>query len=538
MMIGIMAAVFIAAMIFCASNMLVEKPNYGQALAVGAIAGAISYFSDNGGVAMSVISLAAIAAVFGLMGYSWHKEGSNFKEMLPFIGMVLVFYFVGKAAMAPTTVIGVIAGALLAIMSISLIAFMVIDLCLYWQNVDGDNRYRYLLFAIAIIAILLAGYVVADAANDVKDVNTATEQAQPVTKPVESVPETSSWYHFFNEEVRMDMDQKNDYNFGPNPYTDGENVDYYVNDFANRRTKDPALLSATALALDSVAGTDYIGEVLYMGYDEKLNALERADAATQVFVGDKSIFDSANEAISAMLSSAKDVQLVREDKISDQLYMNGYSVSGVPQVVIYETDVTSDWCLVYTFQVKTSEVQIAFRIPCGYQWTNPYEVLSKPVKVKTVTPKKVTTPKKKENKEKEGVVKIIKKKEKWSDPPVTPVPKPVPIPDPPKEEVEEDYVKDSAKDPVSNTNANTYGGKNKADNGVGDDQVTKPSKSSGSNAGPTSTKKNSSSQTSSGKGSSPAASGGSGKTEPIKQHEDSHDNENQNAGNENGEFTM
>jgi uncharacterized membrane protein YgcG len=458
-------------------------------IVIGLAVGIINYFSPMAATWLTVLFVVVMAILFAGLAYEWRKNGATLREMVPFLILSLLFYLVMKTA-ASTVALGMpeIAELMMVLPKIILVlivAFFFVDYLFFGINHrddwDIDEKYikgsiiLIVLAAIAIIATLFVG-----AFGD--------EEA--------SYAASETNYHYYNDEVRCDSDPNNNYNFGPNPYVEGKDANYYAEDFAERRDKDPALLSATALTLDAVTGSDYIGQILYEGYNKKLDVLQKTNAATIVLTDEENtkIFNSTNQAIDEMLASATSVELVKEENIRDQLYMNGYTVNGIPQVVIYETDVTSDWCLVYTFRIKTSTVRVAFRIPCGYQWTNPTEVLN-----------------------------ITTASDRSGGGGYTPSPQPSPTPTP---------KKDPTQDPVYQGNADIGGGKNKESDGTGEYQETKPSKESGSNAD------SGSSSSSGGSSSSGNSSGSEPATDPITPHSDSHDTGGASAGDNNGEFSM
>ena len=287
-------------------------------------------------------------------------------------------------------------------MSIFTILYIVV---LYFAR----NHVKWLLTAFAIIAaIVLIGSGVGTFINaaamagqtgsetsESDDYESAMEPSEMAGDTEESVEASlSENIHFYNDDVQGG-DVEDDFDFGPNPYVADERVGYYIDDFEARRAKDPALLAATMVALDGTLGTDYIGEVLYEGYDEKLNMLERADAAAQVMATNSRIFNKANDAVNKLLDSASRVELKKLTGLEDQLYMNNATISGVPGIVSYLSDFDEGWCLIWTFQIKegsNTTQDVAFHIPCGYQWTNGAEKIGVTPSNKPSNPSKPDKP--------------------------------------------------------------------------------------------------------------------------------------------------
>ena len=69
------------------------------------------------------------------------------------------------------------------------------------------------------------------------------------------------------------------------------------------------------------------------------------------------------------------------------MYMNPYTVSGIPDVIVMKTDEHTGKFLVYWFSIKGEMVYVAFRIPCGFQPCNVAELMGiKPVPTPTPAP--------------------------------------------------------------------------------------------------------------------------------------------------------
>lgn len=256
------------------------------------------------------------------------------------------------------------------------------------------------------------GTAATSAVRAVDDATTVKAEETATTVAAQAA-EAKPWYTFYNDELQTDSDPKNDFNFGSDPFLKNKTAAYYLADFQERMSADPALVSATAASFDSWFNTDYLGEILYKGnvsMTDKLNQLEKADAATEVLIGDKDLFNATNAALKKFMAKAT-WTLEYKKGFTDMIYMNPDTLLGHPGIVLYESDVKEGWCLVATFQTDKGPKTIIFRIACGYQVVNPAKVMNiKPSPKPAPKPQPSSTP--------------------GPQPTSTPGPKPTPTPGP------------------------------------------------------------------------------------------------------------
>ena len=407
----------------------VDQDMWAKAIIFGVMAGAIIYLAPKTG---TIIAVVLYAVAIGLMFYyfSWWKaEGSAFKEFIFFLVIQIVLYYV---AMAPGAII---ASALGGGFFSKLVSFApgFIRGFICWYMVISILYYRYeqsqktrneekikkgktsrligrILFVLAIIILLLSLFSLFklagpidfefDASSIIKtdlslpqilqkggiEVPSAEEEALP-SESIDFAPADTSqaWYYFYNTEVLKDNDKNNDFNFGPNPYNKGEVASYYDASFRNRMRLDPALAAADMAWLDAIVGTRYMGSF----YEEcKGEWASTINTAKVKFMEDKTLFDKTLEAYFAFLNSATSVELRYVDAgLEDQMYMNGYTVDGVPDVIVMKTTDHDGWFLTYTFVIKGQKFEVSYRIDCGYQPTNVEKVMNiKPQPKPTPTP--------------------------------------------------------------------------------------------------------------------------------------------------------
>ena len=229
-----------------------------------------------------------------------------------------------------------------------------------------------------------------------------TEESEEVTtEEVVSEAKTSEEqtveyeWHFYNSELQNDGDAKNDYNFGPNPIYENlslekvkeaikgksPNASIKVSDiisaadaeainadFKARRREDPALGTTSMAWFDSIMGTRYLG-VFYDECDHEWDAT--MNMAKEKFIADQEYYYNTLDAFEAMLDSAEiEIRYVKSG-LTDQMYMNPYTVDNIPDIIVMDTTNHDGWFIVYKPTIKeTTTKEIMYRIDCGYQPTN------------------------------------------------------------------------------------------------------------------------------------------------------------------------
>ena len=180
-------------------------------------------------------------------------------------------------------------------------------------------------------------------------------------------PKSDVWYGFYNPSLLKDDDPNNDYNFGYNCYEDGKPASYYDQELRKRMKVDPALGAADMAWVDCLVGSRYMG-VFYDecgAWDAAINA-----ARDQYIAEGKEKYYGHLDAFFSFLDHATKVEvMVAKNGIEDQMYMNPFTETGIPDIFVMKTDHEGHF-LVYTFTIKGKEVQVPFRIECGFQPCN------------------------------------------------------------------------------------------------------------------------------------------------------------------------
>lgn len=385
----------------------VDADDYKRIVAIGVASGlaAVSYKAN---ALWACLCLLAMAGALAWLAHWCYWQCDKLRQLIPvgLAGVSMAF-----AMLTPAARLGKFVGSFWGsvIMALTIIALLVttaaiICFCLSYKeqqalkNKDDAAAHRQRVGAIAVIAIMLLAVAgtsygaVNWKALGLKDPKVPTTDEAYADAREEARSKFWDGIHFYNDDVQGGS-TKNDRNFGPDPWVDGMSADYYAADMQDRYHEDPVLLAAILLSYDCCFGTDYAGEVLYSGYDESISKLDLANAVAETLCTNEELFNKAVSVVDARQGEAR-IRLKKLDNLTDQMYMEPYTMIDRPELVIYETNAKSSWCLVCTYILKNGkEVEIIYRIPCGYQ---PCNVAKKfgvtPSKPSKGTPKKPSNP--------------------------------------------------------------------------------------------------------------------------------------------------
>ena len=380
----IVAAALVATTIKVLNNAFSVR-TIASSIGFGVIAGAINYLSAKvigwsvGWIAiiLFVIALAAMA----ILATHARRDAATLKEFGLLALLELLTFFVARtAASAVCALFQNIfwKSVVMLIPTVGLVLVMglfVANFCSFrFQNGMGNGwRVGSIVATIVTIAAIILLLIFVPEWSGVKATKTtettvALADAEEVVEEVEEV----SWYGFYNPSLLNDDDEANNYNFGYNYFSEEKSASDYDADFRERIKVDPALGAADMAWLDANLGTRYMGQF----YDECDGAWDKAiNDAKDGFMADQTGYYDTITAFFAYLDTAEVSIAYSDDELNDQMYMNPYTVSGIPDVVVYETDDHAGWFLVYTFNIKGTKVEVAYRIDCGYQPTDVSEVM-------------------------------------------------------------------------------------------------------------------------------------------------------------------
>lgn len=436
--------------------------------------------------AAPVCLVVVIALMFAVV-YYWKQDGSEWNEMIPFAAILAVLFFavarpaakicvdsLGGSSPFWTTMVG-------AIPLVALVATVGIILHDYFSfhemvEVDdntavahGDLARLVAIITGIIIALLLIAWPIVAYAMDKGEAEataetTKSEVASSEASEDSGVISVSEWRHFYNADLQADEDTLNDFNFGPKPNC--TTPEEYDADFRARLKKDPALAAADTAWLDANVGTRYLGEFYESCQGDWAKTINEAKDRFSI---DQEAFYKDLDAFFAFLDSAVKVEVRQGTDLDDQMYMNPHTASGVPDVIVMETDDHEGTFLVYTFVIKGTAAdvaaaqsgkatpanngrvfEVAYRVDCGYQPTNVEKIMNiTPQENPNKQPTKKTTP--------TPTNPTVKPDDKGDTPQPKPQPKPTPS-----------YNKDPDKAPKKNTEPNDDKGPGpNTNNGVG-----------------------------------------------------------------------
>ena len=385
-MLSIIYGIIVAACVLVAYQMLgddaelseVAKLHWPTAVGIGATTGLINYFAPKLVEIQAVewlFFLTMIGLFVWLMSW-WHRDGSEWKEMVPFVILIIMFTMVTASVAWTLGASDFWSSVLLAVptaMMIVSIGFIVIDFFYFryreLKNVNKSGNHMAGIAGIVVATLLLLtlfgksvawsqfGQVVPEA--DASDA--ATEEKA-----------SDDWLHFYNPELLNDNDGDNDYNFGKNPLTSGWSAEDYDKELRRRMREDPALGAADMAWLDAIVGTRYLGEF----YEScKGDWAKTINTSKETWMKDQTAYYDTLDAYFKFLDSAKKVEIKKVSGLDDQMYMNPYTKDSVPDVIVMETLDHEGTFLVYTFVIKGTTFEVAYRIECGYQPTNVEEVM-------------------------------------------------------------------------------------------------------------------------------------------------------------------
>ena len=469
------------------------KDGWTRAGVFGATVGVVNYLTPKLAILGVVLFLVMIALYIYLM-YRWYDKGRTISGMLAF---AVIAALIWPTMMATVTMLvgglkvqGFSRALLLFVptaLMIAAIGFFVFDAFRFKSMMlakeaertkDDELAKRSNVFgwlsraAVVVLAlVLLTGTLSAAGFNLPSWPNAKAATPPPATASTGSSAKATAekFYAFYNPPLSKNDDPKDDYNFGHNPrqyHPEWEKspnaAKLFDEDFRNRMTgaegkgADVALAAADMAWLDANVGTRYLG-TFYESCKEDW-ALTMNEAKVK-FMGNEKLYRETLEAYFKFLDSAVKVEVKEGSDLDDQMYMNPFTVDGIPDIVVFKTNDHNGLFLVYTFEIKGEKVEVAYRIDCGYQPTNVEKIMKitpqpKPTPKPTPKPDPEPTPTPKPDPEPTPTPKPDPEPTPTPkpDPEPTPTPKPDPEPTPtPKPDPEPTPTPEPKKDPTKGT---------------------------------------------------------------------------------------
>ena len=439
-----LAAIYAAVLLRDENELRIEPVDVFVGAMLGGLVGVINYFIPSFTLGSGVAFFAPICYIVMMCLYIYlivwcYRCCSWWRDIIPFVLMALLFYFTTLATATMTSTM-IENKALATIVVMSPTAMLVITLgsfiaTLLWIRYTGAREYGWkrdyswakkacfgTLAATAVLALGLLFIPVTKAQDRAMMVGTG--EVQSTVEPDDGMePELEdSWVHYYNIDLQSDQIKDNDFNFGPNPYAESYKASDYDAALRYRMSKDPALAAGDMAWLDAIVGTRFLGEF----YEScKGDWAKTINATKDAFGTDQSLYYQTLNAFNEFLDSADAVTVdYQTSALDDQMYMNPYTVSGVPDVIVMKTTDHAGYYLTYTFIIKDNTFKVAYRIDCGFQPTNVQKVMNiTPVPQPTPTPTSTPTP----------TPTPTPTGGNGDDPTPTPVPTPTPTPGPKKD---------------------------------------------------------------------------------------------------------
>ena len=342
------------------------------------------------------ILVALDIAVFAYICWLWYQHHENKDEGRQLVPLLVVTAFMTALSFCavwracetcgigqPFEALFYMLVTMLPIFTVGwLIAQLYYNRAYFEQDVDKAERYEKsgktawwvtIIALILVLVLVLCTSVIPAIAKGIGNlVNpTSSSPAQQNAGTKASTSGSRQYPYFLNRELQSDNDKNNDYYFGYKPDT-SKDKDYQVQDFMSRLDYDPMFVSAQAVTLATVTDSPLLDRILYYGYEEKNNVLEKADAATMILKDDKDIFEDASSTIKAFYRDrVTKVEWKKVSNLTNQIYADPYVIGQVPSLILAESEVEEDWCLIFTFSYGKDETStVAFRAACGWQWVN------------------------------------------------------------------------------------------------------------------------------------------------------------------------
>ena len=333
--------------------------------------------------------LMAMIAVYVYLAVLWHEKGSELKEMIPFIFILVPITFTTRqvawslTALIQNDFLASVVQTLPTCLSVLTLGSMVFDFfhlryaeteLFDADDTKGERRLKVkgkigMIATTAFVAMLLIGACVDGLefgkTNDAEVQLTDGVYAASGDDIGSVTLDTHDGVHFYHFDVLNDGKDSNDWNNGPAVKGD------YESTLKKRIKKDPALLAQLMMAYDYTVNTDFIGETIYVDYNDKWTVLDRTDAACRIMASNASIHKAGYKAISRMIDGADKVTHEKR-RVYDMVFMHSNTIDGIPSTVVFDSNVKEAWCTVlyYSFKDSDATAEIVLREACGFQWAN------------------------------------------------------------------------------------------------------------------------------------------------------------------------
>ncbi|MBR3176313.1 hypothetical protein IKF26_02855 [Candidatus Saccharibacteria bacterium] len=399
-MLSVVLAVIIFVLLMVANKWLFTKRGgipFGrwlEAAIIGGVVGIVNYASPMiHGSPWAVILFLGMLAVYVWLCFSWKQEGSEAKEVIPYIIVALLMYLTCESAAWATALLVTDATLRSFITTLPLIAmigsigYMIYNLlnfhyerCHRQEDTKKAERFKTAKTIVAIIVILLIVLSLFSGVSWNFSATPADEQEQEQVEEQLDEPEVGlSWYRFYHYDLVNDNNLEDDFDFGPSAYSTSTTAMVAKEEHFKRIEEDPALGCATFANFDVRLGTDFMipGEH-YDQYWSDGYWTTLINKRVQYYMANPGDYDIAVERWEAFVNKYARVTLDYQGALTDQMYMvslTSLSELEAPEVIVMETTQPYGHVLNYWFSIKGNSVIVPFRTECGFQPTNVAEVM-------------------------------------------------------------------------------------------------------------------------------------------------------------------
>ena len=365
---------------------------------------------------LAPIAFIVMIAMTGYLMYWWRLEGSNFREMVPMIILAVLFFFTTKAAaiMTAALVSALFLVTLLwlipRLVLITSIGYFVTSLFYYYHAQTGNRTHRVIarvtsgITTVALLFSLITGVywkglpevmaqtfrtpapemyqvneeeAIIDEANVEEETVPIVEEQLATTFQPRTIHTKYGDIQFtgkstsYNSMLQMDDEPSNNFDFGPNPLFEGGTAENYTFEFFKRVANDAIFAAGVMAWYDAVAKTRFTGHFYDACKGEWADAM---NMAKDEFINNPEIWYDTTCAFIALIQEQANHSMKMGYDLSDQMYQNPYTASGVADLIVMSTDQTGVF-LVFGISIKGNLIEVAYRINCGFQPTNVQEVM-------------------------------------------------------------------------------------------------------------------------------------------------------------------
>lgn len=367
-----------------------------------------------------VIMLAVLAGIAVLIcgrrfGRRWLTI-TEVKEYLPlFAVQVLVSaHFIGHWHYNGTYV-----AAMVQCVVLTLLVFVPMAVFFHRKKMKIHRLWVLLVAAVLIIASVITCWPPAPAPTEPQATESESQpepesesesepESEPQSEPESEPQSEETQVVFYNLDLQDDGDAENDFNFGYDRYAAAEaaflasgktegrqefELAWILKDFKETIETDPAAATAIIGYADAVLGTRMLGF-----FKNETNSWDKAlNDAKVSFVEnaeDWRLSTVAFEGLIDNMCTAQIVEISKDDKLEDQMYMFPYTTDFAygPDVIVMKSDAVGH-ILQLTFEAtKAKKLVLAYRLECGYQPVNVEKAMGiKPVTIEELTGKATGT---------------------------------------------------------------------------------------------------------------------------------------------------